>query len=292
MPPGKSVLFVSAARKERVRAWCERFRARLPACVEDLEVETSFGRTHALVAGPAGARPLVVLHGALTSSAHVMEQMGRLLETRRVYGLDIVGQSVWSEDRRVDIRGDAYGRWLLETCERIGLAELDVIGVSYGGYIGLRAAMLDASRIRRLMLLAPAGIVAAGLWPGLWEIGWPVLAYRLFPSRGRLERAMGSMFTAPDPQWKAHFAEALRAYRLDPRLPPVLTDEELRKVTCRTLILAAEFDASFPGARLIERVRGLLPGVETELLPGSKHCPVLDEEFRESMARRVERFSG
>ena len=174
----------------------------------------------------------------------------------------------------------------------LGLNSLDVIGVSYGGYIGLRAATVEPRRIRRLMLLSPAGVVASGWWAGLWEIGWPVLAYRLFPSRGRLERAMNAMFTAPDSQWKAHFAEALRAYRLDLRLPPVLTDEELRRVTCRTLVLASELDASFPGVALLERLQRCLPDVETELLAGCRHCPPLDEAFRAGMAERVERFAG
>lgn len=286
-----SALFVSEEGKKRVRAWCERFRAALPFAVEDAEVSTRYGRTHALIAGPPEGRPLVILHGALTSSAHVLGQLDRLSSARRIYALDIVGQSVWSEDRRVDVRGGHYGHWLLEACDRLGLQELDVIGVSYGGFVGLRAAMIDSSRIRTLMLLAPAGVVAGGLWAGLWEIGWPVLAYRFFPSRRRLERAMESLFTAPDPQWKAHFAEALRAYRLDLRLPPVATDEEMRRVACRTLVLASELDANFPADRMVARFRALLPRVQTEVLPGCRHCPPLDDAFRDAMARRVSAFT-
>lgn len=288
----RSALFVSQRRKDRVLAWCERFRQRLPAPAEDLEFPTPFGRTHALVAGPPGARPLVLLHGALTCSAHVLGQMGPLLDSRRIYALDIVGQSPWSEDRRIDVRGGGYGRWLFAAFDHLRLPPCDVVGISYGGFVALRAAILDSTRLRRLLLLAPAGVVTAGLWSGLFEIGWPVLAYRFFPSRGRLEAALRTLFTDPDPQWKAHFAEALRAYRLDLRLPPPASDDELRRVACPTLVLAPELDANFPAAALLARFRRFLPHAELELLPASRHCPPLTESFRLSMAARIQRFTA
>lgn len=288
----RSALFVSEEWKERVMAGCERFRAALCVPLKDVEIATTFGMTHVLVAGPADAVPLVVLHGALTSAAHVMGQLGPLLRTRRIYGIDIVGQSVWSEDRRVDVRGDDYGRWLLEVLDGLELDQADIVGVSYGGYVGLRAAIVDARRIRRLMLLAPAGIVAGGVWEGLRGMGWPILLYRLFPTAGRLHRAVQGIFTQPDLAWTAYFGVALRAYQVDLRLPPVISDAELQRVRCRTLVLASELDASFPGARLLARVKRWMPDVEVELIPGAKHCPPLTEEFRTAMAGRIERFTA
>lgn len=37
--------------------------ARWPTGTESLDVPTSWGRTHVLAAGPAGASPVVLLHG-------------------------------------------------------------------------------------------------------------------------------------------------------------------------------------------------------------------------------------
>ncbi len=73
--------------------WCARFRQRIPLPVEDAVVQTSFGATHLLIAGPKDAPPMVMLHGALASSGHVLPELGPLLHTRRVYALDVIGQS-------------------------------------------------------------------------------------------------------------------------------------------------------------------------------------------------------
>lgn len=288
----RSALFVSVEWKERVRAGCERFRTALSAPLEDREIATSFGRTHVLAAGAPDGAPLVVLHGALTSAAHVMGQLGPLMETRRIYGIDIVGQSVWSEDRRVDVQGDDYGLWLIEMLNGLQLAQADIVGISYGGYVGLRAAMVDSQRIRRLMLLAPAGVVVGALWNGLREIGWHVLAYRLFPSTARLQRAMRGIFTAPDTAWIEYFGVALRAYRADLPLPPLLTDADLKRISCPTLVLASEHDVSFPGEKLLERIQRSMPFAQLELLRGSKHCPPLTAEFQNAMAERIQRFTA
>lgn len=264
----------------------------MPEPAEDRVVETRYGRTHALVAGPASAPPLVVLHGAITSSAHVLGQLGRLAKERRVYAIDIVGQSVWSEDRRIDVDGDSYGHWLMEACTALGLREFDLIGVSYGGYVALRGALVDSARVRHLMLLCPGGFVSSGVWAGLRDAGLAVLVYRMFPTSQRLERVMHAQFTTLDPHWVEYFGQALLSYRMDLELPGIVPDDELKKLRCPLLVLGAEFDVHYPGTKLLARIRRLLPHAETDLLRGWKHCPPLDERFREQMADRVERFSG
>jgi 2-hydroxy-6-oxonona-2,4-dienedioate hydrolase len=122
----RSIVFNSDEAKATIRAWFDRFRARLPVPADDALVETSLGRTHALIAGPKDAAPLVLLHGALASSAHALAELGPLLRTRRVYALDIIGQSVMSADRRLDLAGDEYGRWVAEAVAALGIERYDL----------------------------------------------------------------------------------------------------------------------------------------------------------------------
>src|SRR5262249_4685580 len=73
-------LFKDDAARLTLLGWFERFRAKLTVPTESRTVTTRFGDTHVLVGGPAGAPALVVLHGALASSAHVLVELAPLLE--------------------------------------------------------------------------------------------------------------------------------------------------------------------------------------------------------------------
>ncbi|MEO5922265.1 MAG: alpha/beta hydrolase [Bryobacteraceae bacterium] len=281
------MMFASEVKKVRILEWCERFRRRIPVPVEDVEVSTSFGRTRALIAGPRDAPPLVLLHGALASSAHVLPELGPLLQTRRVYALDVIGQSPWSEDRRLDVSGNDYGQWLSEACTALGLDTFDLFGVSWGGFVAMRGAIVAPERINSLVLMVPAGIVGNSVWASLRDAGIAILLYRMFPSPARLEKAVRSQFTTLDPDWSAYFGEALLAYNLDMRIPPLVTPEDAARVRCPMLVFGAENDASFPGRALLDRVKHLFPQARTEFIAGSKHCPPLTDAFRAWMAEKV-----
>ncbi len=285
----RSTIFVDETRRETIRGWHETFRARTPAATP-IEVTTSFGKAHALIAGPPDAPPLVVLHGALASSAHLLPELAPLLATRRIIALDVVGQSVMSEDRRVSLDGDDYGLWVAEATAGLGLERFDLLGVSWGGFVATRAATTLGERLGHLVLVVPAGFVAGSAWTGFREVGWPMLTYQLFPSEERLLRVVRGLFSTLDPEWTAYFGEALRAYRFDMRIPPLAKPADLAGVTCPVLVFGAEHDVSFPGEALLARAKELLPQAETELLEGSKHSPPFTDAFRERLCARIERF--
>lgn len=285
-------MFVDDAKKATISRWYETFRGKLGPTVQSRTVATSFGKTHCLVTGPASAPPLVVLHGALASSAHVLPELGTLVQTRRVYAVDVLGQSVMSEDKRLDLDGDDYGRWLGEVTDALGLDSFDLLGVSWGGFVALRAASTLPTRVRHLVLMVPAGWVAGSAWSGFWRVGLPMLSYRMFPSERRLQRALDGLFTTADPDWKAYFGDALLSYKLDMRVPPLATAEQVSGIQCPILVFAATDDLQFPGSALLRRVKELAPHAETELIEGSKHCPPFTAEFRNGFSERVHAFLG
>lgn len=283
-------MFESPAARERVRAFYDRFRARLPVPLEERTFETSFGRTHALLAGPRDAPPLVVCHGALASSAHVLTELVGLVERHRVMALDVLGQSVMSEERRLDVRTDEHGQWVLESAAALGLERFALLGVSWGGFVARQAALLAPERVTKLVLLVPAGWVAGSAWRGFVDMGLPLMLYRAFPSEARLSRLLDGLTTEADPEWRAYLGEAFRAYRLDLRIPPSLRPEEAANLRCPLLVIAAEGDVSFPGEKLLARVRELTPHAEVELMRGCKHAPPSTDAFRRWLADRVGAF--
>lgn len=283
-------MFVDDAAKTRMAGWFETFRAAIAVPTASRVVDTPYGKTHVLVAGPVDAPPLVVLHGALATSAHVLPELGSLVERHRVYAVDVLGQSVMSDDRRLDVADDSYGTWLASVCAGLSLTKTTVFGVSWGGFVALKLAKAAPALIQALVLLVPAGVVTGSAWAGFTKIGWPMLTYRLLPSPKRLERLVAGLFTSDDARWTTYFGDAVRSYRMDMRIPPLVKPEDVAAYQGPVLVLGADEDVSFPGAALLARAKELFPRAETELLERCKHCPPVDDGFRALTAARVEAF--
>lgn len=288
-----SVMFRSEAGRAAVADWHERFRAKLKAPVEARKVPTAFGETHLLVGGPKDAPPLVLLHGAMASSAHVLCELEGLLSRFRVHAVDVLGQSVKSADARLRVDNDDAGRWLAEVMDAVGLPRAHVVGVSWGGFVATRLAVVAPARVERLVLLVPAGLVKTPPWLGFTRMGWPMLKYRLFPSEARRRAFLEGLLTTTTDEWLPYLGEAFDAYRMDMRVPMVARPEELAGFTAPTLVVAADDDVSFPGAALLARAKEVFPGLsDTELLTGCKHSPPTTPEFRAWLSGRIGAFLG
>lgn len=288
-----SVIFRSEAARATVAGWHERFRAKLKAPVEARTVPTAFGETHLLVGGPADAPPVVLVHGAMASSAHVLGELEGLLSRFRVHAVDVLGQSVKSADARLRVDNDDAGRWLAEVMERLRLRRVHVVGVSWGGFVATRLAVVAPARVERLVLLVPAGLVKTPPWLGFTRMGWPMLKYRLFPSEARKRAFLEGLLTTTTDEWLPYLGDAFDAYRMDMRVPKLATPGELAGFTAPTLVVAADDDVSFPGEALLARARALFPGLaETELLRDCRHSPPTTPEFRAWLSGRVGAFLG
>ena len=272
-------------------SWHDKFRAQLAAPTESRTVATRFGPTHVLVGGAPSAPPLVILHGALASSAHLLLELQHLLAHFRIYAVDVVGQSVKSADARPSVANNEYGEWLVEVVDQLGLDRFALLGVSWGGFVATRFAVVAPSRITHLALLVPAGIVKGSAWAGLTKLAWPMTMYRLFPSEKRLAKFTSNLLTtADDALWRPYLGEAFRSYNLDMRVPMLAKPEELAALTAPTLVVAADRDVSFPGRALLDRARVLFPNCREELLENCLHSPPTTDEFRRSFGDRLTAF--
>jgi len=281
-----SILFKSEEDRERMREASRWFPAQVAGAVEERYVETRWGRTRVLVTGPMQGPPLAVLHGAMASSSHVLPELGPVLDRCRVCVLDVLGQSPWSEDRKLD----DYGGWLDEVRTALGLTRFAPLGVSWGGMVALRAALTVADRLTQLVLVVPVGVVTGSVWTGLRDGAWPVVTYRWRPTAARLERIVAMQFTARHAEWERYLGEALLAFRLDFRVPRLGKGDGWERIQCPVLAIGSDLDVHAPGERLLGRLREWFPQAETELLRETKHCPPLTPEFREFLGLRILRF--
>lgn len=285
-------LFKSDAARATVRDWYERFHAQLTVPTERRTLATSFGETHLLVAGPPAGPPVVLLHGALASSAHLLGELSGLAARHRVYAVDVIGQSVMSADTRLSVKNADYGKWLVEVLDALGLERPLVVGVSWGGFVALRLAAVAPARVSRLALLVPAGLVKGPALKGFLEVGWPMTRYLMAPSPERLTRFLrGLLTTVDDPLWGPYLGDAFRSYDLAISVPALATEAELAALTVPAYVVGAEHDFSFPGAAVLARAAQVLPGLtKTSLLRGCRHSPPTTAAFRAWMSAQLLEF--
>ena len=284
-------MFKSEQAKGVLTQWYEKFRARIPGPTTARVVPTSFGPTHVLVGGPEQAPPLVLLHGAMATSAHALVELAPLLTHFRVYAVDVLGQSVMSADARPSVSNDEYGRWMVEVLDGLALPQAHVVGVSWGGFVSIRLAALAPQRIKRLVLLVPAGVVTGPAWAGFTKMGLPLALYLMSPTEQRLRNFTQHLLTTRDDDWMQYLGDAFRSFNMNMKVPALVKPEELKALTAPTLVMAADHDISFPGEKLLARAAELFPALAgTELIKDCNHCPPTTEVFRQWLSGRITSF--
>jgi 2-hydroxy-6-oxonona-2,4-dienedioate hydrolase len=286
------IVFKSEQSRQALAAWYPRFRQRIPGALEERDVPTRFGATHVLLAGPAEAPPLVVVHGAFASSAHALSELAPLARTHRLIAPDVLGQSPMSADARLPLDKDSCGGWLCDVLDGVGVPRAALFGVSWGGFVALRAAAAAPQRFERLVLMVPAGFVGSPPLPALWSIGLPMLGWRLLRREASLRAFASALFTVHDEDWMRWLGDAVHHFKTNFSAPPLARPEDVAGWRGPVLVFGASDDLSFPGAALLARVRELFPGAETEWLEDCKHAPPFEDAFRERICERIGRFLG
>ena len=218
---------------------------------------------HAVEYG-SGAETLVLLHGLSGSSRWWSRNAPVLAESYRVMIPVLIGFGQSQAGARLPSPGDTadlIARWLTQ----LEVESAHLVGHSMGGQIAVHFAVRHAARLRRLVLVDPAGLPRprtassaarfAMEIAGLWRWGDP----RFLP-------------TIVGDAWAAGPRTLLRAIRhiLADDITPLLP-----LVQAPTLVIWGERDSWVPLADAAE-FRAKLPNSRLAVLRGASHNPMVD----------------
>jgi pimeloyl-ACP methyl ester carboxylesterase len=242
--------------------------------------------------GPAGARPIVCVHG-LTRNGRDFDALAERLSSRGPVACPDMpgrGQSAWLPVA-ADYGYPTYMATVAALFARLGADEVDFVGTSMGGIIGMMLACMPGSPIRRLVLndVGPFIPVAA-----LQRIADYVGADPAFGSVDEIERYYRFVH-APfgdltDAQWR-HMAETSHRVRADGKIglgydPGIaeafksvpLTDVDLwpyyDQIKCPTLVIRGAQSDLLPAGTAEEMTRRG-PKAELYEVAGAGHAPAL-----------------
>lgn len=233
-----------------------------------------------------GLTPVVFSHGLLWSARMFEAQVSHLRQTRRVIAYDHRGQgrSAPATERSVSI----------ETCyqdaaaliEALGVGPCDFVGLSMGGFVGMRLAARRPELIRRLVLVETSAEPEPPENVGKYKLlAFVAEHFGLRPVGGKVMRIMfGKSFMA-DParaadrdRWKgellANRRDIVRAVR------GVIEREaiagELAKITAPTRVIVGEEDTATVPAKA-ERIAAAIPGATLVRIPGAGHTSSVEQ---------------
>jgi pimeloyl-ACP methyl ester carboxylesterase len=270
--------FRSEAARARFLERYDRRAERWPVPSESRSVETSLGRTYVRVSGPPEAPPLVLLHGIGSNSLTWDANVAALSGSFRVHAVDAVydyGRSIPTAQAR---NRDDLVRWLDELFTGLGLeGGVNLVGLSYGGWLASQYALRFPERVRKLVLLAPVFTVLPLSAGWIFRAVLCVLPFRYF-SRSfmfwLLEDLVrkGETGRATVEEWAEDSFVAMRSFKSRRTVnPTVLTDEELRSLGMPTLYLVGENEKIYSASAALQRLERVAPHIQTGLIPGAGH---------------------
>ncbi|MFJ8474574.1 alpha/beta fold hydrolase [Kitasatospora sp. NPDC094011] len=252
----------------------DRLLARWPVPVEPLTVRTAHGTTRVNACGPADGRPLVLLHGGGATSTMWFANAGAWAEAgHRVLAVDLIGdpgRSVHDGTPLGDVPG-LHG-WLDAVLDRLGVAEADFCGHSYGCWLALTYTLHAPARVGRLALLDPS-LCFARYRPGYLLHALPLFLPGRTPARAHAFldwETAGSPRT--DPDWREVYALGYADFPASRVITgPRPTPARLGTLTTPLLALYADRSRALDPHRAAEATRRAVPHATVTTVPGATH---------------------
>ncbi|MFB7476280.1 alpha/beta fold hydrolase [Kitasatospora sp. NPDC056184] len=285
---------ISAFRNDRAR---QRFDAAYQRTLAELwpgprtaiDLPTSFGTTRLYRTGPrhgahdGGREPVVLLPGSGGNALMWHRYVDALARHRPVVAVDTVGEPGASVQSAPIADGRDGAAWLEEVLTGLDTTAAHLVGCSYGGWLALSHRLHHPGRTASLTLLDPAGF--AGLGPRFyaWLIAGGLAAAAPRPLRPRLARLVGNS-TVLETELMGLMRASTGFRRVLP-VPPVFSDEELRRLDGPALFLLGERSALHDARAVAGRIGRLLPSARVEVVPGAGHA--LTSDCPELVADRI-----
>ena len=244
--------------------------------------------------GGAAVRPTLVCAHGMTRNSRDFDFLAAAMEDRyRVVSMDVVGRG--ESDWLVDYSGYGYAQYLADAAAliaRLDVEEVDWVGTSMGGLMGMMLAARPGSPIRRLVINDIGPFIPKAF---LGRIRRYVGADPHFADTDELETHIrwihASFGPLRDGEWRhlaAHSARPLKGGGIglayDPAIakaafgPEEPSDMEMwdiwEQIKCPVLVLrGAESDLLLP--ETVARMKASGPGCEAADIPGCGHAPSL-----------------
>lgn len=150
--------FKSESGKTAVTNYYNMLLEHLTISYEKINIPTSYGNTFALSVGDIQKPTVILLHGSSMNSAMWLDDIMVYVPHYHVIAPDIPGEPGQSDESQLPLDSNDYAKWLLDVLNELNIKDTYLVGNSLGGWLALRFSTLYPEKVKKLVLLAPAGI--------------------------------------------------------------------------------------------------------------------------------------
>ena len=267
-PKGEPGSWVSDEARRKFMLAYDRAFALWPRPHEEFDVETATAttRVHAYRRG-SDAAPVVLLSGAGFNASTWYPHVEALGEHHPVYGVDMPGDPNPSIARALMTPPRSCAAWLDDLLSQLSGRPAHLVGASYGGWVAMNQALRAPARVASITLLDPAGLTEldARFWCWLTISGLASLTP--MPLRRRLGRWLDNPAMLEQELMTLMWA-GIRGYRMEPKFPAILTDDQLGAIAVPALLITGARSALITPVQARDRA-ARIPNAEVDIVPGS-----------------------
>ncbi|MED3712330.1 alpha/beta hydrolase [Peribacillus frigoritolerans] len=247
----KKTIYKSEEGRRKITQHYENYIKSLAFDVEQIYIDTSFGKTHMLVSGPVEGKPLFILQGGNCINPMTLSWFSPLIETYRIYAPDTIGHPGYSDENRISAKDNSFAQWITELMNYFNIEKCAFIGPSYGAGIILRLAVFMPNKIDCSILVSPAGIQLGSKLEMIKNILLPLILFNTTSSEIYLNKITNIMSANSMKEMdKQIIGDIFKYIKLEQEMPKLTEKKELINYNAPTLIIAGKKDIFFPESRL------------------------------------------
>lgn len=210
----------------------------------EVDLSTSLGTAHIIVAGAKSDIPIVLLHGMGASSTSWYPNIAALAENNRVYAIDYLLEPGKSRPSKSVSAVEEIFDWYEEVFEALEIEKMHLVGMSKGGWLSVNIALNSPDRIQDLVLLSPAQTFK-WIKPSLGILA--NVTFSMIPSENKLDDVLSTLSEHPEQiagEFKKQYLEGLEEDPYDKFMMNVqpFSSSELEQLDMPVLVIIGDKD--------------------------------------------------
>jgi len=240
---------------------------------EDLFVDTRFGITHVVKTGNQNGKPLLIIHGSNNTMPYELSYFSALLPCFCIYAADTIGHPGKSSQTILSRKSMEYGEWASDVITELGFQKMNCLGSSLGGGILVKLMCTAPEKVKKSVLVVPAGIANASMLGAIFSTAIPMNKYIKTREDKWLKDVLLPMaldeknIDENDIEMLKYSTEHVKTSPFS-IFPSIAKTRDLRKFTAPTFIIVAEKDRMFPSNKILTKAKKTIPNLKTHILKG------------------------
>jgi pimeloyl-ACP methyl ester carboxylesterase len=237
-----------------------------PVQYEIKNIISDYGSTQVIICGDESKPPLILLHGAGSTSLMWVPNILTLASKYRIYAIDTIGDIGKSKIIKTLKSKNDYANWLDLIISKLSISEAYIAGMSYGTFLALNLAITKPEKVIKLILIAPG------------EAFLPLKFIKLMmnPSKkGRLNFLKWSVgnknIVENDFTEMIFIGMKSGKYYISPMMKTIFSKSELENFNIPVLLLVGENEVIIDINKLVKKAKEKIKNIDIKIVPNTGH---------------------